>query len=82
MGAPILEGGSGMASGRNYTIRLRTGKDGAQYLLIREVPPARSRPARQWVSAVAERLTMLKPASRKRPGSPAGVPNGAPETER
>ena len=54
-----------MASGRNYTIRLRTGKDGAQYLLIREAPPERSRPARQWVSALAERLAMLKTGFQK-----------------
>ena len=39
-----LEGESSMASGRNYTVTMRTGKDGTQYLRIRETPPAHGRP--------------------------------------
>ncbi len=54
-----------MASGRNYTITLRAGEDGTQYLLIREAPLAGNRPARQWVSALAERLAVLKAGFQK-----------------
>jgi hypothetical protein len=39
---------------------MRTGKDGTQYLLIRETLPARSWTARPWVSAFAENLNLLK----------------------
>ena len=34
-----------MGGGRNYNVTTRTGKDGAQYVRIREVPPAGSRRA-------------------------------------
>ncbi len=49
-----------MASGRNYTITLRAGEDGTQYLLIREAPLAASRPARQRVPAGAGSLKVLR----------------------
>ena len=49
-----------MAGGRNYTITMRTGADGTQYVRISEVQPPHSQPARHWVSAMAESLTMLK----------------------
>ena len=54
-----------MADRRNYTVTMRTGKDGTQYLRIRETPPAHSRSARQWVSTLAESLTMLKAGFQK-----------------
>ena len=55
-----------MAGGRNYKITMRIGKDGTQYVRIREVPPeARSRPAGQWVSALADSLTTLKDGFQK-----------------
>ena len=49
-----------MASGRNYTISMRTGADGTQYVRISEAPLPHSQPARRRVSALAESLTMLK----------------------
>ena len=52
-----------MADRRNYSVTMRTGKDGTQYLRVRETPngaPARSRPARSWASALAENLNTLK----------------------
>ncbi len=54
-----------MASGRNYTITLRAGEDGTQYLLIREAPLADSRPARQRVPAVAGSLKVLRTGFQK-----------------
>ncbi len=54
-----------VAGGPNYTITMRTGEDGTQYVRIREAPAARSRIARHWVSALAESLTMLKARFRK-----------------
>ena len=55
-----------MTDERNYTIRVRYGKDGTQYVLIREVSPASSRwPLRRWVSALAESLSMLKTGFQK-----------------
>ena len=54
-----------MAGGRNYTVTMRTGEDGTEYVLIREALPPRSRPVRQWVSALAERLTLLKAGFQK-----------------
>ena len=55
-----------MDGGRNYTIRVRYGKDGTQYVLIREVPPvASSRSVCHWVSALAEGLTVLKAGFQK-----------------
>ena len=49
-----------MADRRNYSVTMRTGKDGTQYLRIRDTEPARSRPARSWASALAENLNTLK----------------------
>jgi hypothetical protein len=53
-----------VANGRNYTIALRTGEDGTQYVRIREALP-HSRSARRWVLSPAESLTMLKTGLRK-----------------
>ena len=49
-----------MAGGRNYTLTMRTGADGTQYVRISEVQPPHGQPLRHWASALAERLTMLK----------------------
>ena len=49
-----------VADKRDYTVSMRTGKDGTQYLRIRETPPARSRPARHWALNLAENLNLLK----------------------
>ncbi len=55
-----------MTGERNYTIRVRYGKDGTQYVLIREVSPeASSRSVRHWAAALAEHLTMLKDGFQK-----------------
>ncbi len=55
-----------MTGERNYTIRVRYGKDGTQYVLIREVSPEASRRSvRHWAAALAERLTMLKDGFQK-----------------
>ena len=55
-----------MAGERNYTIRVRYGEDGTQYVLIREVPPVASRwPLRHWASALAARLMILKAGFQK-----------------
>jgi hypothetical protein len=48
-----------MADRRNYTVTMRTGKDGTQYLRIRETP-AHGHPARRWVSSLVENLNLLK----------------------
>ena len=49
-----------MAGGRNYTVTMRTGADGTQYVRISEAPLPHSQPARHWAAALAERLTMLR----------------------
>ena len=54
-----------MASRRNYTYTVRAGKDGSQYLLIREAPPARSVPARHLASTFVESLNSFKAGFQK-----------------
>ena len=54
-----------VADKRNYTVTMRTGKDGTQYLRIRETELALSRPAPHWVSALAENLNLLKTGFQK-----------------
>ena len=54
-----------MADGRNYTVTMRTGKDGTQYLRIRETQPARSRPARQLALIFTEKLNLFKAGFQK-----------------
>ena len=54
-----------MADRRNYTVTMRTGKDGTQYLRIREVQPARSRPARQLALAFAAKLNSFRAGFQK-----------------
>ena len=55
-----------MTGERNYTIRVRYGKDGTQYVLIREVSPKASGwPLRHWVAALAESLALLKAGFQK-----------------
>ncbi len=54
-----------MASGRNYTLTLRAGEDGTQYLLIRGAPLAASRPARQRMPALAGSLKTLRTGFQK-----------------
>lgn len=49
-----------MADKRNYTVTMRTGEDGTQYLRICETPLARGRPARNWASTLTENLNLLK----------------------
>ena len=60
-----------MTGGRNYTFRIRVGKDGTQYLLIREAQPTRRWstrhlvrrwPTRPLALTVAEKLNLLKKA--------------------
>ncbi len=54
-----------MASGRDYTISMRTGADGTQYVRISEAPLPHSQPSRHWAAALAERLTMLRTGFQK-----------------
>ena len=54
-----------MAGGRNYTFTLKAGKDGTQYLLIRETQPARSRPARHPALTFVESLKSVKAGFQK-----------------
>jgi len=54
-----------VADRRNYTFTMRTGKDGTQYLRIRETQPALSWPARHWVLTLAENLNLLKAGFQK-----------------
>ena len=54
-----------MADGRNYTVTMRTGKDGTQYLRIRETPPAHGRPVRHWVLTFVESLNSFKAGFQK-----------------
>ena len=54
-----------MADRRNYTLTMRTGKDGTQYLRIREPQLARSRPVRQLALTFAENLNVLKAGFQK-----------------
>ncbi len=54
-----------MASGRNYTLTMRTGKDGTQYLRIREPQPVRSRPVRQLALTFVESLNSFKAGFQK-----------------
>ena len=56
---------SSMADRRNYTFTMRTGKDGTQYVLIRELPPAHGQPARDLASAFSESLNSLKAGFQK-----------------
>ncbi len=58
---PFGEEGNHMNGGRNYTFKLRTGKDGTQYFLIQEAPPSAHRHSvPHWASSLAERLALLK----------------------
>ena len=54
-----------MTGGRNYTITVRTGKDGTQYVRIRETPPARVPLARRIALTLAENLNLLKAGFQK-----------------
>ena len=54
-----------MADRRNYTVTMRTGKDGTQYLRIRETQPARSRPARHPALTFVESLKSVKAGFQK-----------------
>ena len=54
-----------MADRRNYTVTMRTGKDGTQYLRIRETQPARSRSARQLALILTEKLNLFKAGFQK-----------------
>ena len=55
-----------MPGGRNYTVTMRIGEDGTQYVRIHEArPAAQRRSARQRVSALAESVTMLKAGFQK-----------------
>jgi hypothetical protein len=54
-----------MADRRNYTFTMRTGKDGTQYLRIRETQLARSRSARQLALAFVENLHVIKAGFQK-----------------
>jgi hypothetical protein len=60
-----LEGESSMASGRNYTFTMKAGEDGTQYLLIRELQPAHSQPARDLALGFSESLNSLKAGFQK-----------------
>ncbi len=53
------------ASERNYTFTMRAGKDGTQYLLIRERQPARSGFARRLAFALIESLNSFKAGFQK-----------------
>ncbi len=58
-----------VAGGRNYTITVRAGKDGTQYVRIRETPPARvplaRHLARRLALTLAENLNLLKASFQK-----------------
>ncbi len=55
-----------MTGERNYTIRVRYGKDGTQYVLIRELSSKASRRSvRHWAAVLVDRLTMLKAGFQK-----------------
>jgi hypothetical protein len=54
-----------MADRRNYTLTMRTGKDGTQYLRIREIHPASSRPAHQLTLTFVESLNSFKAGFQK-----------------
>ncbi len=54
-----------MASGRNYAFTLKVGKDGTQYVLIRELQPAHGQPAHDLVFAFIESLNSLKAGFQK-----------------
>ena len=53
------------ASERSYTFTLKAGKDGTQYVLIRELQPAHGQPAHVLVLAFTERLNSLKATFQK-----------------
>ncbi len=59
------EGESDMANRRNYAFTLKEGKDGTQYMLIRELQPPRGLFARDLVLAFSESLNALKAAFQK-----------------
>jgi hypothetical protein len=54
-----------MASGRNYTFSMRAGEDGTQYVLIREMLPARSEPVRHLALTLIESLNSFKAGFQK-----------------
>ena len=54
-----------MADRRNYTFTMRTGKDGTQYLRLREIQPARSRSARHLALTFVESLNSFKAGFQK-----------------
>ncbi len=54
-----------MASGRNYAFTLKAGRDGTQYLHIREIQATRSGFARRLAFALMESLNSFKAGFQK-----------------